>query len=106
MRFENLSEKEQETYEVVKKLVHLRRNNIQLIFGDYELLYIDKYTYAFSRTYFDKIAIIVFNKSKKPLPVRVAIPDRIVKDNLKANFSSHFSIVGNDIAGYCGSQFL
>ncbi len=97
MRFENLSEKEQETYEVVKKLVHLRRNNIQLIFGDYELLYIDKYTYAFSRTYFDKIAIIVFNKSKKPLPVRVAIPDRIVKDNLKANFASQFSIVGNDM---------
>ncbi len=95
MRFENLSKKEQSTFEIIKKLIHLRRDNIQLIYGDYELLFLDKYTYAFSRTYFDKIAIVLFNKSSKPLPVLVKTPDRIIKDDLQSKFNSNFTIEGN-----------
>jgi len=95
MRFDNLSEDEQRTIETVKTLIKLRRKNIQLIYGDYELLFLDKYTYAFSRNYFDKIAVVLFNKSSKPLPIKVKIPDRIIKDDLQSNFDSDFSIEGN-----------
>jgi len=95
MRFKNLIEDEQNTFEVVKKLIKLRRNNIQLIYGDYELLFLDKYIYAYSRNYFDKIAVVLFNKSSKPMPITVKIPNRIIMDDLQSNFNSDFSIEGN-----------
>jgi hypothetical protein len=47
-------------------------------------------TYAFARTYFDKIAVVIFNKSSVPRVIKVSLPDWFAGTSLKANFGSEF----------------
>lgn len=90
MRFDNLSEDEKNTFETTKKLVKLRRENLQLLYGDFEVLFVDKNVLVYSRSYFDKTAIVVFNRSVKPGPVSLQLDERFNNINLKANFESAF----------------
>jgi glycosidase len=90
MKFDQLTVEEQKAKEITKKLVHLRRDNLPLTFGDYQLLSADEMTYAFARTYFDKIAVVIFNKSSVPRVIKVSLPDWFAGKSLKANFGSEF----------------
>ncbi len=97
MKFEDLTLEEQQTREITKKLVHLRREKLPLTFGDYHLLIADQTTFAFIRTYFDRIAIVVFNKSDEPKSVTLTIPDWFSNTGLNSNFGSELSQNKNQV---------
>ncbi len=65
MRFEELSDREMQTKEVVQKLTQLRRDNMALTYGDSEVVGFDKTTLVLSRQYFDQEVLLVMNKSAK-----------------------------------------
>ena len=78
------------TKEITNALIQLRREKLPLTYGDFKVLHMDTYTLVYMRSYFDKTAIIVFNKSKKPLPVLIKIPARFKDGNFKSNFDAEF----------------
>ena len=106
MKFDQLSPEEQQTKEITEKLVHLRRDKLPLTFGDYQLLLADQNTYAFIRTYFDKIAVVVFNKSPEPMTISVILPEWFSNTTLEANFGSEFTKEGKEVMVVCSSQFI
>ena len=46
---------------------------------------------AYMRAYFDQMAIVIFNKSKKPIPVKLEIPERFADQELQSNFGSELN---------------
>ena len=97
MRFDQLKPNEKETIEIVKKLIHLRRNNLSLTYGDFNVLHLDDNILVYMRSYFDKTAIIIFNKSKKPLPVLIKIPERFNDQVFRSDFNTEFNRQGADM---------
>jgi glycosidase len=97
MKFDDLSPEEFETREITKKLINLRRSNLALTFGNFEVLHLDKYTMAYMRTYLDHMAIVIFNKSKKPIPVKLNIPERYTDLILYSNFGSEINPDGMNL---------
>lgn len=97
MQFEGLKPEEKLTKEITKNLIQLRRENLSLTYGDFNLLHLDAYTLVYMRSYFDKTAIIVFNKSKKPLPVLIKIPARFKNEVFRSNFNTEFNLHGTDM---------
>lgn len=97
MRFIGLNLEEETTREITKKLIHLRRNNLCLTYGDFTILAVDGYRLVYMRSYFDKTAIVVFNKSKEPLPVWIDIPKRFASSEFKSNFGSEFDLQKYDM---------
>ena len=61
------------------------------------MLHVDAYTMVYMRSYFDKTAIVVFNKSKKPLPVLFEIPSRFKNSDFKSNFGTEFNLLETDM---------
>ena len=104
MRFEDLNPKEVLTKKVTKKLVQLRRNNLCLTYGDFEILHVDAYTLVYARSYFNKTAIVVFNKSNKPLPVLIKIPSRFKNSDFKSNFDTKFDLQNADMKIFIGAN--
>ncbi len=97
MKFDGLNSHEKQTKEIVTKLVHLRREKLPLTYGDYEMLLVDPSAYAFIRTYFDEIALVVFNKSQEPKSITVTLPEWFSDSKLEANFGSEFSKNKNQV---------
>jgi len=97
MKFDGLSEKESSTLEITKKLIKIRRDNIQFLFGDFDLLYVDSKVMIYSRCYFDKTGIVFLNKSGKPGPVHVKLDKRFESMKLKANFGTEFNFTNGKI---------
>ena len=90
MRFDKLNDKEKQTLDITKKLVHFRWDNLPLIYGDFQILEISEKTFVYARTYFDKIVIVAFNKSDGERTVECKIPERFKGVSLKSNFGSGF----------------
>jgi glycosidase len=88
MKFDNLISEEQQTIDMTKKLVHLRKENLPLTLGDYRLLMANQNAYVFARTYFDKIAVVLFNKSSEQAEISVNLPVRFADTKLSVNFGS------------------
>ncbi len=97
MRFDNLKPEEAKVKEITTKLIHLRRNNLSLIYGDTKILKTSDKTFVYSRTYFNKIAVIVFNKDNIEKNISFNIPEQFENTNLKSNFNSDFSLEKNKI---------
>jgi glycosidase len=97
MQFENLNDKEKQTLNITKKLVQLRRNNLPLIYGDFQVLELSEKTFVYARTYFDKIVVVAFNKSDEERTVEFNIPERFKDISLKSNFGSDFQKDGSQI---------
>lgn len=98
MKFDNLTPKQVETKLITEKLIRLRRSNLPLIYGDFQVLQISDMTYVFARTYFDEIAVVAFNKSGKPATINIEIPGRFNASLLKAEFGSDFQAKGNNVS--------
>ncbi|MBQ9339794.1 MAG: hypothetical protein IJS13_05620 [Paludibacteraceae bacterium] len=64
MRFSGLNKREQQMRQEVEKLTALRRNSMPLIYGDYCLLFCDRETIVFSRTYLGDTMIIGINNGE------------------------------------------
>ncbi len=76
MRFDDLNEHEMNVRNTVKKLTSLRINKLPLIYGDFESLLVADQSYAYCRTYFDQLVIVVMNKGRSLKNLTFALPER------------------------------
>ncbi len=97
MRFDNLKKEEQNIKETTQKLISIRNNNMAMIYGDIELLLVSDRVYAFARTYFDKIAVVVFSKEQAADQIEIELPERFSQAKLKAHFGNSFNKINNKV---------
>lgn len=97
MKFEKLNAQEANQFETTKKLLHLRKNNMALIYGDFDLLSANENTLAYARYYFDNAAFVFFNKDNKSVKFKVAIPKEYATVSLKKHFNAKFTIDDTDL---------
>ncbi|MBN1251610.1 MAG: hypothetical protein JXR51_05585 [Bacteroidales bacterium] len=95
MKFDNLNQNQKNHLNNIKKLINLRKNKISLVYGDFKTIKIEKDIYAFIRTYFDKTAIIIFNKSSVNQDITIDISKRVNLKKLSSNFNSEFKLDEN-----------
>ncbi len=98
MKFEKLSPAEETEKKMVERLTGLRKENISLIYGDYQTLKIENDFFAYARTYFDEITIVVFNKNPKTKNNSFAIPERFAGNPLKGNFGSKWYLKNTELS--------
>ncbi len=91
MRFGDLSEREQWLNKITKKLIDIRMNNIELIYGDFMPLLVEKDAYVFMRSYFDQVSIMVFNNSDEEKEIEFKIPGRLQGINFLSRFENDFT---------------
>src|SRR6056297_556874 len=88
MKFDNLNRFENFVLENTKKIIHLRRNNLPLIYGDIILIHADEHTMVYARKYFDEIMLIAFNKSSKEITIPIELPQNIFGHKWYTNFGN------------------
>jgi len=98
MKFDGLEDMEMETRNVSKKLVQLRRNNIQFTYGGFEILQVKDQTFVYARKYFDKTGIVVFNKSKEEKNINILVPQHYNLKNLNNNFMGEIATENYNIS--------
>jgi glycosidase len=86
MRFENLSEEESTLKDVVERLIMLRRNTMALMYGEFYTLLLTENTYAYCRTYFNEIVIIVMNKGAQTKNLTFDLPERFADIEVESQF--------------------
>jgi len=96
MKFDNLTEKENKLRETVKELAKIRKGNIQFIYGDFEVIELTDNVYVYARTYFDKIGIVVINKSDQSQEISFTLPARFEDYDLKSMFGAKFELHENN----------
>ena len=67
MRFDNLNDHEEKLRTEVTELVNLRKNHMSLLYGDFKTIYNQNQVFAFTRNYFGETALVIFNKTDKPV---------------------------------------
>ena len=92
MKFENLSENEKKVLENTQQIINLRRQNLELIYGDIFILYSDKESMVYARKYFNEISIIAFNKSSESKLITIDIPDYMTNAEWISHFGNTFTI--------------
>ena len=97
MKFDNLPYDEANQLIITKKLFNLRKNNMALIYGDYDLLKADKKVMAYARYYFDSAALVFFNKDNKSVKFKVNLPKDYSSASLTKHFNGKFSIQNNEL---------
>jgi len=99
MRFEDseLSQLELKNRGIYSKLSELRTTNTSILYGDFVFHKADQNVMAYSRAYFGKQAIVVFNKDKSTKKITVQLRDGFDYSVLESNFGYEFSVDGNSI---------
>lgn len=97
MKFDNLTADEAHQLKITKQLFNIRKNNMAMLYGDYDLLKADKKVMAYARYYFDSAALVFFNKDNKTVKFKVNLPKEYAAANLKKNFEGKFSIQDNEL---------
>ncbi len=92
MKFDGYNANEKELRDKVQVLANLRKNNLELIYGDYKTLTCTEGFFAYERNYFGKKSIIVFAKNAGE--VKINISD---KRPAKAHFGHAFKKNKKDI---------
>ena len=87
--------KNQEDLEMIRqqmtKLNHLYQNSFSLQHGEFIPLRVEGEVYAYMRTYFGKEVIVVFNKNKETVTLKLDLPNIKREENFKALFDNRFS---------------
>jgi glycosidase len=97
MKFNDLSPLELATKEKASKLAEIRKENLALTYGNFTTLQVTEMTYVYARQYFDNCAIVLFNKSDKPVKMTVLLPVWLQNKMMKAEFGHDFSIKENSL---------
>lgn len=97
MRFDNLSEEEKNVKEITSRIGKLRRNNLPLIYGDFEFLWVGKNSFSFLRSYFKEFTIVVFNKKSTMNTLKIDLPVRYMDIITEAEFGSKYEISKNKL---------
>jgi cyclomaltodextrinase len=88
MRFDNLNASEKQTRNTTTKLIQLRRENLALIYGDFNIETVTEKQFVYRRKYFNNEVIVAFNKSSEEIKLNIGD----VNEGAKINFSSQLSI--------------
>lgn len=91
MRFDGLSEEEEMVKEKTARLNTFRRESMALMFGDFIPLRVEDRIYAYLRSYFGEDVIVIFNKGKENMTLRLDLPPRERKGEFKSLFGGRFS---------------
>ncbi len=98
MKFDNLTADEKATLKTTRRLVHIRRENLALIYGDFNTLRADKDVYAYVRSYFKNTVVVVLNNSVEEKEIRLGLPSHLQLTSLRANFNSENKLTGNSLS--------
>ncbi|OFX18641.1 MAG: hypothetical protein A2033_16625 [Bacteroidetes bacterium GWA2_31_9] len=74
MKFNKLSKNESKLKEITISLIHLRRTNLALIYGDYTPVFSDDNTIVYCRKYFEKVVIVIINKHTNSNTIKFELP--------------------------------
>ncbi len=96
MRFEDLNKFEAKTKETADKLGQLRRSNLSLTYGDFELISADTSTLVYARHYFNKTSVVAFNKGEART-LEFELPIWLATDGLMANFGHEVRLFGEKV---------
>ena len=88
MRFLELNEFENKTLETTTKLVNLRRNNLSLIYGDFQIVKVTDTEFVYKRKYFSNEVIVAFNKAPNATTINLGTLSR----NSKTIFNSQVQL--------------
>ena len=92
MKFDNLTKFEKLVRDNTSKIIKLRRNNLELIYGDILILQSDENTLVYARKYFDEVSIIAFNKGNKEKEITINLPESLNYNNWNINFENSYTI--------------
>jgi len=95
MKFDHLTPQENRAKDIVRRLIHLRKDNLEFVYGDYRTLEVSDNIFVYMRSYFDNVAFVIFNKNKSAGKVDFEIPERFGKAVLKTNFGNHVKVEKN-----------
>lgn len=73
MRFAGLSSREKHVFNHLQEVLNWRKEHLALIYGDLQILTTEKQIMVFKRQYLSNEVIVCFNKSAKPMLVRIPI---------------------------------
>jgi cyclomaltodextrinase / maltogenic alpha-amylase / neopullulanase len=91
MKFDNLSPLEKKNLETTRTLVQLRKNSMPILYGDFITLEVTDKTYVYLRTYFDQVAIVIFNKDRTPRKIDFMLPAEFSQTQLTNHFGNNFT---------------
>lgn len=99
MRFEDskLSQLELKNRNIYSKLSELRTNETSILYGDFVFHTVEDHTMAYSRAYFGKQAVVVFNKGKSSKDITIQLREGFDYSTLENNFGNEFSVEGNTL---------
>ncbi len=92
MKFDNLTKLEKLVKDNTSKIVKLRRNNLELIYGDIIILYSDNESLVYARKYFDEVSIIAFNKSGHEKYITIDLPESLNYNVWNSNFKNNYTL--------------
>ena len=88
MRFDQLNKSEALTRSITTKLIHLRRNNLALVYGDFNIEVVSDKQLIYRRKYFSNEIIVAFNKSGEQAQLTI----ENVVDSSYTNFSGELKV--------------
>jgi glycosidase len=88
MRFDNLSTSEEFTRNTVSKLVNVRRQNLALVYGDFNITSTTDKQLVYRRKYFSSEAIVAFNKGSEFTTINLGE----LATNVKTNFNGELKL--------------
>lgn len=97
MLFDDLSSEQELVKGILKKLTRLRRENLALIYGDFNSLLVGDELYVFARSYFGNRVLVAFNKSDVSQKITVELPPWYQLQDYTSNFGAAFNTLQPDI---------
>jgi cyclomaltodextrinase / maltogenic alpha-amylase / neopullulanase len=91
MKFDSLSDDEANVKKIVTKLNHIRSSSMELLYGDLRFIQASDNLLIFTRNYFDRIALVFFNKGDKFENIKVSLQGINGKEASSA-FGQKFSL--------------
>ncbi len=92
MKFENLTEKQLWVRDNAARLTHLRADKLAFVYGDFQTLKVKPHIYAYSRSYFDDHAIVLFNRSDQEQTIYIELPGRMANSGFENHFDNIFTV--------------
>lgn len=92
MKFAGYTEEETELRNKVQTLTNLRKNNLELLYGDFTSVPCTEGFYAYERNYFGKKSLIVFSKNAGEVKINVK-----TKGVVKTNFKHEIKATSSEI---------
>jgi glycosidase len=98
MKFDDLTALELTTREKATKLARTRKDNLALVYGNFQTLRVTDKTYAYARRYFNNSVVVLFNKGNSPVKMTVTLPVWLNTTNMTTESGKSFSIVEHELS--------